>query len=119
MKDQEFIVQKIRSQYTEEAHTGLDTLKALDAKAKRPANLFGWLFGSPGAIVMGTGMRLVMTDLGPMLGVTETLVTGIALGLVGLVMCCVTYPIYRRLLTSRKKRYASQILELSEQVMTH
>ena len=38
--DQEFLVQKIRTQYTEKQHTELDTLKALDAKVKRPANVF-------------------------------------------------------------------------------
>ena len=34
MKDQEFLVQKIRTQYTEKQHTELDELKALDAKAR-------------------------------------------------------------------------------------
>ena len=37
--DQEFLVQKIRTQYTEKQHTELDALKALDAKVKRPANV--------------------------------------------------------------------------------
>ena len=41
MKDQEFMVEKIRSQYTEQQHTELDALKALDAKVKKPANVFG------------------------------------------------------------------------------
>ena len=30
MKDTEFVVEKIRSQYTEQTHTDLDALKALD-----------------------------------------------------------------------------------------
>ena len=34
--DQEFLVQKIRTQYTEKQHTQLDELKELDAKVKRP-----------------------------------------------------------------------------------
>ena len=34
--DQEFLVQKIRTQYTEKQNTQLDELKALDAKVKRP-----------------------------------------------------------------------------------
>ena len=38
--DQEFLVQKIRTQYTEKQHTELDELKVLDAKVKRPANTF-------------------------------------------------------------------------------
>ena len=39
MKDQEFMVEKIRSQYIEQKHTELDALKELDAKVKKPANI--------------------------------------------------------------------------------
>ena len=35
--EKEFLVQKIRTQYTEKEHTALDDLKALDSKVKRPA----------------------------------------------------------------------------------
>ena len=117
MKDQEFIVEKIRSQYTEAKHTELDALKALDAKVKKPANVFGYVYGSVSAIVMGAGMSLVMTDIGTMLGMTETLIPGIAVGIVGLAMSCTTYPIYSKILNSRKKKYAGKILELSERIM--
>ena len=55
--DQNFLVQKIRTQYVEREHTSLDELKALDAKVRRPANVFAYVFGSIGAIVMGSGMR--------------------------------------------------------------
>ena len=90
MKDQEFMVEKIRSQYTEQQHTELDALKALDAKVKKPANVFGYTYGSIGAIIMGAGMSLVMTDIGTMLGMTETLLPGIAVGIVGLAISCTT-----------------------------
>lgn len=61
--DQEFLVQKIRSQYTEKESTELDALRALDTKVKRPANVFAYMFGSVSAIIMGAGMSLVMTDI--------------------------------------------------------
>ena len=61
--DQDFLVQKIRTQYTEKEHTGLDELKELDTKVKRPANVFAYIFGSISAIIMGAGMSLVMTDI--------------------------------------------------------
>ena len=57
--DQEYLVQKIRTQYTEKEHTQLDALRELDAKVKRPANVFSYIFGSVGAIIMGSGMSLV------------------------------------------------------------
>ena len=117
MNDQEFVVEKIRSQYTEARHTELDALKALDARVKKPANIFGYVYGTIGAIVMGAGMSLVMTDIGSVLGMAKTMVPGIAVGLVGLVMACTTYLIYKKILNIRKKKYASQILELSERAM--
>lgn len=49
--DKEFLVQKIRTQYTEKEHTQLDALKELDAKVKRPANVFAYIFGSVSAII--------------------------------------------------------------------
>lgn len=42
--DQEFLVQKIRTQYTEKEHTQLDALKELDHKVKRPATIFAYTF---------------------------------------------------------------------------
>ena len=73
MKDQEFIVEKIRTQYTERQHTELDDLKALDAKVKKPANVFAYAYGAAGAVVMGAGMSLVMTNIGAMIGLTRSL----------------------------------------------
>ena len=117
MKDQEFLVQKIRTQYTEKQHTGLDELKALDAKVKKPANTFGYTYGSVSAIVMGTGMSLVMTDIGSVVGLASAMAPGIAIGVVGLGMALTTYPIYKRILNSRKKKYAPEIMALSEKIM--
>ena len=117
MKDQEFIVQKIRTQYTEKQHTELDELKALDAKVKKPANVFAYTYGGVGAIVMGAGMSLVMTDIGVMIGLAATMVPGIAVGVVGLGMVLTTYPLHKKILNSRKKKFAPQIMELSEKLM--
>ena len=117
MKDQEFIVQNIRSQYTEKQHTQLDELKRLDAKVKKPANVFAYTYGSIGAIVMGSGMSLVMTEIGALLGMTATMVPGIAIGVVGMGMALTTYPIYKKLLNSRKRKFAPQIMALSDKLL--
>ena len=116
MKDMEFAVEKIRSQYAQPQHTDLDALKALDAKVRRPAKVFGYTYGSISALVMGTGMSLVMTNLGAVLGMADTLIPGIAVGLAGMAMALSTYPIYKKILNSRKKKYASQIMELSDRI---
>ena len=115
--DQEFLVQKIRTQYTEKQHTELDKLKELDAKVKRPANVFAYTFGSISAIVMGAGMSLVMTEIGEVIGLASAMVPGIVIGVVGMGMALSTYPLYKKMLNARKKKYAPEILKLSEKIM--
>ena len=115
--DQEFLVQQIRTQYTEKQHTELDELKELDAKVKRPANVFAYIYGSVSAIVMGAGMSLVMTDIGATVGLADAMIPGIVIGVVGLGLALLTYPIHKGILNSRKKKYAPEILKLSEKIM--
>ena len=115
--DQKFLVQKIRTQYTEKEHTRLDELKALDKKVKKPANVFAYVFGSFSAIVMGAGMSLVMTDVGAMIGMGETMIPGIVIGALGLALAILNYPIYKGILGSRKKKYADEIIALSDKLM--
>ncbi len=117
MNDQEFIVQKIRSQYTEKESTQLEELKALDAKVKRPANVFAYVFGTFSAIVMGTGMSLVMTDIGAAVGIANPMVPGIVIGVVGMAMAIANFPIYQKLLASRRKKYGAEVIALSDRLM--
>ena len=115
--DQEFLVQRIRTRYTEKEYTQLDLLKDLDKKAARPAHLFGWIFGSIGAVVMGSGMSLVMTDLAASLGLQEPVLIGIPLGLLGMLMAILNYPFYKGILNKRRKKYADQIIAVSEELI--
>ncbi|MGN0655181.1 MAG: dihydropteridine reductase [Ruminiclostridium sp.] len=115
--DQEHLVQKIRTQYTEKEHTQLDVLRELDAKVKRPANVFSYIFGAISAIIMGCGMSLVMTDIGTTLGFNNSMVSGIIIGVVGLFMAIINYTIYKGILDSRKNKYAAQIMKLSDKIM--
>lgn len=117
--DTEFMVQKIRTQYMEKDSTekDLSLLRELDAEVKRPANVFGYTFGSIGAIIMGAGMSLVMTDIGQQLGISNPMPLGIVVGVVGMFMAIINYPIYKSILSSRKEKYADRILSLSEKLM--
>ena len=115
--DQEFLVQKIRTQYTEKEHTSLDELKDLDAKVKRPANVFAYTFGSISAIIMGAGMSLVMTDIAEKIGLQNPMLYGILIGLAGMFMAIVNYPIYKGILGARRRKYADKIFALSDKII--
>lgn len=114
---QNFMVEKIRTQYFEKESTELDTLRELDAKVKRPANVFAYVFGSISAIVMGTGMSLIMTDIGTTLGMKETMLPGVIIGVVGMLAAIINYSVYKSILGSRRKKYADEIIALSDKIM--
>lgn len=115
--DQKFIVEKIRTQYMEKGPSEIDELKALDSKVKRPVNIFAYLFGTISALIMGSGMSLVMTDIGSKVGISDSMTIGIVLGIIGMVMAIVNYPIHKRMLDSRRKKYANQIMKLSDKIL--
>ncbi len=115
--DQQFMAQKIRTQYMEKQTTELDELRELDSKVKRPANVFAYIFGSISTIIMGGGMSLIMTDIAEVIGLADPFVPGIIIGVAGMLMAIINYPIYKGILGSRKKKYADKILSLSEKLM--
>ena len=117
--DQEFLVQKIRTQYTEKESNEIDALRALDARVKRPANVFAYTFGSLSAIVMGAGMSLVMTDIGSALGAYQAFAMpfGILIGMLGILAVAAAYPIYNRITKKERERVAPEILRLTDELM--
>ena len=115
--DRIFLAEKIRTQYTAKEHSELYELKALDRKVKKPAKLFAYIFGSVSAIIMGAGMSLVMTDIGSVVGIGEAMIPGIFVGIVGMAMAAGNYGVYKSILESRKKKYAEEIIELSNKIM--
>ena len=114
--DQDYVISKIRSAYTPKQKDALDELRRLDAQVRRPAQVFSYVFGSVSAIIMGAGMSLVMTDIAELLNIANSLPIGIAVGVVGLILAIVNYPLHNAILNSRKKKYAPAILALSDKL---
>ena len=83
--DQQFIAQKIRTQYMEQQPSEPEALHTLDAEIKRPANVFAYGFGSVSTINMGACMILTVTEIGTVLGLANSMIHGIAVGVVGMV----------------------------------
>lgn len=68
--------------------------KEIRQKAKLPAEIFTYSFGIIGALVLGVGMCLSMKIIGGQSTLMEIL--GIIIGLIGIVMVGVNYPIYKK-----------------------
>lgn len=89
-------------------------LKKLDLKAKLPANIFAYSFGIVMSLILGTAMSLSMKIIGD--GSTFMMVLGIIIGVLGIIGAGINYPIYRKLLSSGKKKYAFEIMELAKEI---
>ena len=110
-KNDKFIAQKLHTEYSEKKSTDVDKLCALDNKVKIPASVFAYTFGIIGALILGTGMCFAMKVIGNIMAV------GIVIGVLGIAMVSVNYPIYKAILKSRKAKYSKEILELSEKII--
>ena len=118
-EDREFIANRIRCQYIEEENTALDDLKRLDAVVRRSATIFGYIYGSFAAIVMGAGMSLVMTELGAEMGLRPipSVIIGVVLGALGIAPIGLAYPVYQSLVKRGRARVAPEILRLSDELL--
>ncbi len=97
----------------------LAQIKRLDAGVTRGATAVALCVGILGALTMGFGMSLIMTDLKDILGSYRDLamVLGMIIGLVGMVAVLVAYPLYHSIRKRKRKKVAPTILRLTEELM--
>ena len=76
------------------------------------ASVFSYVFGCIAALVLGGGMCLCMLVEGSI----PALVGGIVLGIIGIVLCGVNYPIYKRLASQKTKALLPVIDETEEKL---
>ena len=117
-KEQEEI-KAIRKKYaaSEETEDKMTQLRRLDASVYSKASAAALVVGIVGALIMGIGMSLVMTDIGAVLGTVLAMIIGISIGVVGIVLVCLAYPIYNRTLKKEREKIAPEILRLTDELM--
>ena len=114
MNTDKIYAEQLANEYAPKDTSKVVALRKLDAKAKRPANIFTYTFGVIAALIFGTGMCLAMEQIGS--GTTGSLVLGILVGIVGMAAMGVNYPIYKKLLANGKQKYAFEIMELAKEI---
>lgn len=114
MNTDKIYAEQIANEYAPKETSKIIALKKLDKKAKLPANIFCYTFGIIGALVLGVGMCLSMKVIGD--GSTLFMVLGIIIGLVGILLVSINYPIYKKILESGKKKYAYDIMLLAKEI---
>lgn len=77
-----------------------DTINSLERSKTMGANIFAYIFGVIATLVLGGGMCLVMLIENSI----PALIGGIVLGIVGIALCAVNYPIYKNIATKKTKQ---------------
>ncbi len=117
-KEQEEI-KAIRKKYAtpEKSEDKMAQLRRLDASVYSKATTVSLVVGIIGALVMGLGMSLAMTDIGAALGTVLAMTIGIGIGVVGIILASLAYPLYNRTLKKERERIAPEILRLTDELM--
>ena len=115
MNTDKIYAEQIANEYAPKQASKVKALKKLDAKAKSPANIFTYTFGTFSSLVLGTGMCLSMGVIGG--GVPVAMALGIIIGCLGILGVSVNYPLYKKLLTKSKNKYATDILRLANEIV--
>lgn len=109
-------VEEIRKAYLPKEEDKLSELRKLHAIPTRKAQTVSLTVGIIGALIMGMGMSLCMTDLGAALG-SFAMIAGVLTGLAGMVMAAFAYPVYNNTLKKEREKIAPEILRLADALM--
>lgn len=112
-------IRRIRQKYQAQKEDGISRLRKLDAKVSQKATMVSLVLGVVGALVMGSGMSLIMTDMGEILEVTGIvgMFVGIFIGVIGIILIALAYPVYSKVLEKEREKIAPEILKLTEELL--
>jgi hypothetical protein len=111
-------VKRIREKYTpaEKTQDKMEYLRKLDASVTKKGTVISIILGIIGSLIMGCGMSLAMTELGTLLGEYAMLI-GIGVGIVGIALVALAYPVYTGVTKKERERVAPEIIRLTDELM--
>ena len=115
MKNTEKVyAEQIAAEYSPKTTSKAVALRKLDNKVKKAPKIASITFGTVASLIFGTGMCLAMKVIGA--GTAAAMAAGTAIGVAGMALMAVNYPLYKKFLNARKKKYAFEIVELARQI---
>ena len=112
-------IKRIRQKYQSQEEDSMTRLRKLDASATSKATVIALVLGIVGALILGMGMSLIMTDLAVLLGMTgmTNIIVGIIAGVLGVILAALAYPVYCKVLKREREKIAPEILRLTDELM--
>ena len=107
-------IKEIRKKYLPAVESKMGELKRLDAQVEKAGVANALCIGIVGSLIFGLGLCFAMHVLGT--GVL-TMLLGIMLGLAGILMMAMAYPVYRKTQQKMKEKLTPRILALSNELI--
>ena len=94
-------------------------LRRLDASVTQSGQIVALVLGIVGSLLLGLGMSLFMTELGALLGLSQTATTiiGILLGVPGILLAALAYPAHEYVIKRKREKVAPEIIRLTDELM--
>ena len=108
--DQQEEIQQIRQKYIPREDDKMDRLRRLDQNVKKPGTVASISVGTAGSLILGSGMACVMER-------PAWMALGIVVGVIGMGVLSLAYPIYVKLTKKQREKLAPRILKLSDELM--
>ena len=89
----------------------MEQLRRLDRSVTRKGAAVSIVMGIIGALTLGIGMCCAMVWMG------QWFVPGIVIGLVGIILVSLTYPLYTHITQKEREKVAPEILRLTDELM--
>lgn len=103
-------VEDIRKKYLPKEEDKMETLRRLDRSAEKPGTVAAIIIGVIGSLILGLGMCCTMV------WADKLFILGIVVGLLGMAVLALAYPMYKKITQSQREKIADQILALSAEL---
>ncbi|MBQ7387028.1 MAG: hypothetical protein IJW03_02560 [Clostridia bacterium] len=110
-------LKRIRAKYEKKEMSDVERVKALDEGVTRRATVAALAFGVVGALILGLGMSICMTELGAALGEGLAMPVGIVIGVIGGAILALAYPMYNLAIKRGREKVAPEIIRLTDNLI--
>lgn len=104
-------IKRIRKKYLPPEENKMEQLRRLDSKVNQKATSVAIAIGTIGALLLGIGMACAMVWMG------IWFVPGIVVGLAGIILVCLAYPMYNKTVIKEREKIAPEIIRLTDELM--
>ena len=103
-------IKKIREKYVPKEADKMEQLRRLDAGVTQKGTVISLVVGIIGALVLGVGMCCCLVW-------TKLFVLGIIVGIIGIALVSVAYPLYSYVTKKEREKIAPEIIRLTDELM--